>query len=115
MRQVKRIEVEYVAEELQTIYVRLPELDYQRIIAEAAAQVVTKASMTAQAGLPPGVVEVSILQGFDVKGWGRSVTMHEEDDGVGIHTERWAEVRFVRPRPKVQSVVAPEAREEGTG
>jgi hypothetical protein len=75
----KDIIIDYGVEQLETIIVTIPEHMYLRLIAEAAAK------------------EVKMT---DVFSWGHTVRMREVHDGVGIETNRWAEVRFVRSKPK---------------
>ena len=75
---MKNITVDYGFDQLTVIVVKVPELDYERAIASLASEAVKET---------------------DVSSWGRSVIIHEVQDGVGLHTERWAEVTFTNRTP----------------
>jgi hypothetical protein len=78
MKGHKDLIVDYGVEQLETIIVTVPETMYRRLIAEAAAKEVKMA---------------------DVSSWGYFVELHEAHDGMGIETDRWATVKFIRRKP----------------
>jgi len=75
LRMPANYEIKYGYSRLERIVVKINHHEYNSILKEAAREQ---------------------IQGRDMSGWGASVEMHEEHDGVGVHTKRWAEVTFQR-------------------
>lgn len=65
----------YGYSKLERVTVKVSESEYKDLIKKAAIQQVTA---------------------IDVETWGCHIELHEQHDGVGVHTDRWAEVVFQR-------------------
>lgn len=80
--EAKNIAVDYGIQEVSTVLVRIPEYEYKRLIAEYAAQQVNA---------------------IDVSKWGKVVQLHEEHDGVGVSSWRYATVEFRKMHDKKEA------------
>jgi len=78
------IGIDYGIQEVTTVVVRIPQFEYERLIKEYA---------------------VEQVKAVDVSKWGRTVELHEEHDGVGVHSWRYATVTFRKMHDKKEAKV----------